>query len=289
MAGVGDASDGFPDYDEIGPGTVVNPTTIKLDDYLNLELEILAKIQQRANQIHNVWINDYLPCELDTLNRVSSRPKLTVDIDTTAATAMNGVSQSFAVAIQNSINFSQKNCIYDGCGPWVRLHAANIRAQSWQVQGDLRYEEGRTSLENAQRLNDRIAMISPGRNGVVQANNSLLAASRILGDLARQGEAAKGGSSYAAGRVLEFAKGNIGNLAKLFQGNVADTAQQSFRTQELEAQSAGQGLIDLPIDTTINADPYAGGYQYDSGADLYSAPMVEAPAVTASFYTAPEF
>jgi hypothetical protein len=256
----------------IEPGTVETTATVDLDAGLNLELELLQKIQNRENVIHNVWAGNYLSCELDTLNRVASRPKLAVDIDTVASSAINGVNQGFATAIDDIIELQSKFCISDNCGPYARIISSRTRSQSWQVQGDLRYEEGRVALENAQRINDRISMISPGRNGVAQAGNALLAASKILGDIARQGDAAKSGDRYAAGRVLEFAKNNIGNLSKLLQGSPTDTPQQSFRTQELEAQNMGQGVIYNPINTNFGLEP-------EAGFDSYEPPVIDIPDI----------
>lgn len=267
--------------DPITPGTVVDDRTIKLDEASNIELEILQEIQSRENEIHNAWVSNYLPCELATLDEVSAAPKQVVDIRTTASLAINSISQQYAKATADTLAFQAENCINDVCGPYNRLLTAKVRSQSWQTQGELRYEEARVELQNADRLNNRIVMIAPGRNGLAQANSSLAAAAKMYGEIARQADAAKGGDKYALGRVLEFAKGNLGSLSKLASAfsQPSNTPQENFRLDEIRQENAGIGSDFL--------SPQQPDYQYDTGAELYG---VDIPAnVSVDVMPAPSF
>ena len=201
----------------IDPGAISNVNTVKLDEAVNLELENLARIQDRANQVHNVWAGSYLPCELQTLALVEARQKETVDQVAQAVAGFASLDQAYANTYAAPAEMMTELCIVDKCGPNNRINIALARSKSWHAQANMRHEEIRVRDSNAQRINDRIAMIAPGRGGVAQAMNALQAAQKLLEGTAAQAEAAKGANAYALGRILEFAKGNLGNLGKLAQ------------------------------------------------------------------------
>jgi hypothetical protein len=198
-----------------------NPTVTTLlattvDDVLQAELDILNAVQNRLNQVQEVWSTNYLGCELATLALISNVPKLYIDTPTTAGTASAETSKAYAQAIGTIKTTMSGMCMTD-CGIDSRIAVAQTRSESWKVQGALRYEENRIQLENSNRLNDRMRMIAPGRAGVVEAANSMLAAAKMMGEAARQAEASKGDSGYLRGRIME----GVGNLAKTYAKDFA--------------------------------------------------------------------
>jgi hypothetical protein len=190
---------------------------------MNKELKQLQRVQDRANQIHNVWTGNYLPCELQTLAEIDAVPKLIVAVGTISASGLNTTTQAYAQATHDIAEAGTEMCYSDACGTTNRMSVARAKSQSWRIQGDLRYEETRVDSQNAQRLNDRITMINPGRNGLANALNAMGAASAIYASVAEQAEAAKGSDAYAKGRMINFAKdalGSVGAIAKAFASPV---------------------------------------------------------------------
>jgi hypothetical protein len=235
--------------------------------------------------VQEVWSTNYLGCELATLALISNVPKLYIDTPTTAGTASAETSKAYAQAIGTIKTTMSGMCMTD-CGIDSRIAVAQTRSESWKVQGALRYEENRIQLENSNRLNDRMRMIAPGRAGVVEAANSMLAAAKMMGEAARQAEASKGDSGYLRGRIME----GVGNLAKTYAKDFAksgaalqdtlrqELAQDTFRRSEIIEQNA-EGMVG----PTSMAD----GGSFDSGeasgytntfagdAAAYSAPAID--------------
>lgn len=266
-----------PDVAYIAPGPISTPNTVKLDEAVNLELENLARIQSRAAQVHNVWAGNYLPCELQTLALVEARQKETVEQAAQAFSGFAALDQAYAGAFAAPAEMMTELCIVDKCGPNNRINLALARSKSWHAQANMRHEEIRVRDSNAQRINDRIAMIAPGRGGVAQAMSALTAAQKLLEGTAAQAEAAKGGNAYATGRILEFAKsslGALGQLAKAFipppqaEPGYQDMFQRSDQNAnalgDMSSTPASDYSPDYSMDYIMPADAGA-GVSFDTG------------------------
>jgi hypothetical protein len=169
------------------------------------------------------------------------------------------------------------------CGIDSRIAVAQARSESWKVQGALRYEETRIEMENAVRINDRMRMIAPGRHGVVEAANSMLAAAKMMGEAARQAEAAKGDSGYLRGRIME----GVGNLAKTYAKEFAKSGEALSDGGTNLFASEAQAYLDQPIGQAAMPDDATFGTSFDSGeisgytntfageAAAYTAPAID--------------
>jgi hypothetical protein len=95
--------------------------------------------------------------------------------------------------------------------------------------------------------------------------------------VAEQAAAAKGSDAYAKGRILSFAKdslGAAGAIAKTFMSAPGADANYKDAFQRTDANANAM--------YSSETDPYGGGYQYDSGANLFGVdiPVVEVPPMT---------
>lgn len=261
--------------DPIKAGAVKTEATVILDDAMNLELDNLARVQYRANVIHNVWAGSYLGCELNTLAQITNEPKESVNINLQGQTAISAINQAYAGVYASELEVRTELCFSHVCASNNRTQVAQAKSQGWHAQANLRYEEVRVDENNAQRLNNRMAMISPGRNGAVQSINALVAAGEIFGSIARQAEAAKGGSEYAAGRGIALAQQGLGALSKFLA-----TPNTNFTP----AQTQG---TDFRPSTTYGADPQ---YQFNdsntpygpdtAAADMFGVDPISTPTIT---------
>lgn len=254
----------------ITAGTVVNTATVALDAAMNLELCNLAKIQNRANMIHGVWAGSYLNNEMQTLAVIANEPKETVNIALQANTALADINQAYAGVASSTLEVMAEMCFTDACGPSNRTRVAKAKSQGWHAQANLRYEEIRVDESNAQRLNNRMAMIAPGRNGAVLSINALVAAGEIFGSIARQAEAAKGGSEYAAGRGIALAQQGLGALSKFLAPPM-----------NTPVDALGANFSGVNTTTLTGVEAASGSYNYDTGAELYGVDPISTltPAV----------
>jgi hypothetical protein len=257
--------------DPIAAGSVTTSSTAILTDNMNADLKLQQRVQDRANLLHSVWTNNYLNCELQTLAEVAAVPHQAVNIGVITTQGFNATAQAYAQARSDIAEAQTEMCYSDACGTTNRLSVAEAKAKSWRVQGDLRYDELRVDDANAQRLNDRITMINPGRGGLAAAMSAMQASQAIFASVAAQAEASKGSDDYAKGRILEFAKSNLGTIAKLFASPA--TPQNA---------STGMGSPTMYGPEASPTNPYGSGYQYDSGANLFGVdtPVVEVPPMT---------
>jgi hypothetical protein len=191
--------------------TPASQTKTALDAAMDLELQILSDIQSRLNQVHSVWSGNYLPCELTTLALVCNKAKQATDISYVAAQASAETSKQYAIAGNSITEQMNEACFTPDCNFDTRLAVAKARSESWKIQGALRFDETRVDVENASRINDKLNMIAPGRNGVVAAANSLMAVAKIYEEMAQQAAAAKDSDRYAQGRGVEMLKGLASN------------------------------------------------------------------------------
>ena len=252
----------------------------------NLELAQLQAAQDRAKEIHNVWLSLYLGCELDTLFEVSSIPFETVDYAGATARVLSENNQAFAQAAADVAAFNAINCLTDVCGSGNRLALVQTMSGAFQVEGELRFLEVNSDLNNATRRNARLIMLNLGRNGVAAAAQAAATAASIYGSVA---SAAKANSSdgigkYLMGRGLQFFKDNQRNIAS-WMGGATTTPYQSNGGQPMYGlDTPMQAQVDTTSISGVAAASQAGAYdgisgnysttgdipyQYDTGAALY--------------------
>jgi len=257
--------------------TPVTQTKSALDDAMELELQILADIQSRLNQVHVVWANDYLPCELTTLALVCGKAKQTTNISYVAAQASAETTKQYAIAGNSITEQMSEACFAPDCNFDNRLAVAKARSESWKIQGALRFDESRVDIENASRMNDKLNMIAPGRNGVVAAANSLMAVAKIYEELAQQAAAAKDSDRYAQGRGLEMLRGLASNGKSLLSNfNKSQPIGQAHTPDDATFGDFGNNNIGqafLPDDATFGNNNIGQAFLPDdatfgTGADL---------------------
>jgi hypothetical protein len=235
--------------------TAPTPTKTALDQAMDLELQILSDIQSRLNQVHAVWSNDYLPCELTTLALVCNKAKQTTNISYVAAQASAETTKQYAIASNSIAEQMAEACFTPECNFDNRLSVAKARSESWKIQGALRFDETRVDIENASRINDKLNMIAPGRNGVVAAANSLMAVAKIYEEMAQQAAAAKDSDRYAQGRGIEMLKGLASNGKSLLSAfNKAQPIGQAHTPDDATWGDFGNNNIGqafLPDDATF--------------------------------------
>lgn len=183
-----------------------------MDKATDAQSAIAQQIQDRANQLHAVWAEQYLPCELATLAEVCAEPKQVADLFVTAQRAAVEVTKRFGVARQRALYCLPASCLGQRCETEYMLARDQARAEAWQANAAMRAEEARVELANAQRLNNRMAMINPGRGGTAVAANALGSAAQIYDGLAKQAAGAFNGALATAGRFIQGAASGIGNI-----------------------------------------------------------------------------
>jgi len=183
-----------------------------MDAATNAQSAIAQQIQDRANQLHAVWAEQYLPCELATLAEVCAEPKQTADLFVTAQRAAVEVTKRFGMARQKALYCISASCVGARCELEYMLARDQARAEAWQANAAMRAEEARVELSNAQRLNNRMAMINPGRGGTAVAANALASAAKIYDGLAQQAAGAFNGALATAGRFIQGAATGISRL-----------------------------------------------------------------------------
>lgn len=273
---IGYDDDGRPIYGVNTTGT--NTSDISTEDQAsNLELNLLRQVQDRADFIQQVWRNNYLGCELNVLAEMDADAKDVIDIPTISAIASGSISSSFASASNLVSQFQAKNCIANACNFTSRLALEEAKSKSYAIMSDLNYESEHVDLINADRLNTRMAMINPGRNGVTQAMNSLVAASRMQSELKAAAAANAGGNGLIAGRVFSALKEGASLLEKSGLFKTEPSAQGiPSRDDSLRGQrDYGSDIPNFNSDDYVSASTDNGLYLTDDNNLLYpSAPDI---------------
>jgi len=221
-----------------GAAVVAKIQADAMDHATDAQFAIAQQIQDRANQLHAVWAEQYLPCELATLAEVCAEPKQVADLFVTAQRAAVEVTKRFGMARQKALYCMSASCVGARCELEYMLARDQARAEAWQANAAMRAEEARVELANAQRLNNRIAMINPGRGGTAVAANALASAAKIYDGLAQQAAGAFSGALATAGRFLQGAFSGISQPApQQVPGYTVDYAGQGISPTETQVQA----------------------------------------------------
>lgn len=241
--------------------------------------EIADQIQGRANALHGVWQNSYLPCELAVLAEICGEPEQVANTFVHEQRAVASVTKKFSVARQQMEYCMPSACVgakYEGNYLLAREQA---RAESWQAQIAKRTEIARVDMANAQRLENRINITTIGRNGAAKTAGAGAGAGEIYRNLAEQSASAFNSAAKVAGRVVQMISSKLtsGSGDKTLEnsvGNAGDgstqTSQQRTYTRE-DLRDTGRNIDadvwTLPPDSTQQNAPVAAqtGVQSEMG------------------------
>ena len=216
-----------------------------LDEATAAQKEIAQQIQDRANALHDVWANHYLPCELATLKEVCNEPVKTTNHASIYADETAAVLRRFSLAAATELA-ARPNCVRLPCETSTAFALDIQRSQVWQANGAMRASEAKVVVQNAQRIANKINMVNVGRHGAATASGALEAAAKIYKNIADQATGAFNSALATAGRTLQ-------DVPKLFD-------------DFLNRPSVGEG-----IGTTENRDMMRRA-EYEMDPEYYGRP-----------------
>lgn len=223
----------------------------------NLEkIKIAKQIQDRANQIHGIWITYYLPREIETINEICSEPLAIAHTKVVSQRAIAEISKVFAVAKKNQVYCLTPQQVGIRLESEVALSIRQADTTAGQVRIAVRTENARVNLLNKQRMASRINIINPGRRYAAETGSLLATAAAEYGALSKQESENIANASRAVGRSLAGAVTNGQEILKAVK-----TYGSTIRTQEPIIQEPiykdffeRQDARVQPLNVTVNVD-----------------------------------
>lgn len=173
------------------------------DKAIDKQDKIAQRIQDRADELHSIWKNSYLECELKTAAEICAEPKVEPQSILASIKANAEISKQFSIAKQNALYCIDSQCHGSRCDTERKFAIAQSRSSAWQVNASINQEIARADLKNAQRLNNRILMLNAGRNGVANASSALAQASQIYQQQSQAAAAGFNGAMATLGRLTQ--------------------------------------------------------------------------------------
>jgi hypothetical protein len=166
------------------------------------KLKIAQNVQSRADQIHSVWRDHYLPCEIATVNEICSVPDAVANEAVVAQRAVAEVAKVFATKKRSAIYCLSPQ--HTGARAEVEFKISTEKADlaAGLVQQQVAAERARVTLLNNQNMQNRMNVINPGRGHAANVGDSLLKLSDIYSGLIRDSDEALANAARTQGRAL---------------------------------------------------------------------------------------
>lgn len=220
--------------------------------------QIAAQIQDRANAIHGVWTQYYLPCEIATVEEICSEPLVVANRGVVAQRAVGEMAKVFAVAKKAQQYCLPPQAVGLRMESDISLSIRQADMTAGLVRVAVQTEDARVALLNAQRMNDRMNIINPGRGHNASVTSALTAASSVYDGLAKETAKTIEDASYSVGRgvygVISGAK-EVLKASKSFSSPLQEQEQIKNDPQSQYKDAFERGALKERLDIRIKLGP----------------------------------
>lgn len=229
-----------------------------------LQYKIATRIQDREDELFELWRTEYKGCELALKNAVCNLTSYEPQYETAARRSITQVRRQFARARRDALACLDAHCVGAACGITRDIALAEASAASWAANVAIKVEDEKKLVRDQQVLENKFRVAALGHQSYFSTAGSQLAATIYgrVGDAAARMAASNSG---AAGYYLQRA---VSNFGRAFGENFgqAPTFNVNFDGRTYAGQAA-----------STQADPFAGGNTFDVGS-LQSNPLEVAPS-----------
>lgn len=167
------------------------------------QLDLAEKIDARADDLHNIWKDIYLPCELSTLQELCSTPIEVANLELVESRVYADVGRQFAANRTKALYCLPYTAAGARCETNTRFAIEQAKAEAGMSQIARNQEIARVELKNAQRQVNIVTMLNLGRGGTAVAANLAATAGQQYQQVASQAASAFNGALKSLGRLDE--------------------------------------------------------------------------------------
>jgi hypothetical protein len=188
---------------------------LQLYEYVKIserQLDLAEKIDARADDLHNIWKEQYLPCELSLLAELCSAPIEVANLELVESRAYADVGRRFAANRTKALYCLPYTAAGARCETNTRFAIEQSKAEAGISQIARNQEIARVELKNTQRQVNIATMLNMGRGGVAVAANMSNSAAAQYQQVASQAASAFNGAMKSIGRLNEQGASNTSGV-----------------------------------------------------------------------------
>lgn len=229
----------------------------------NLERQKLAgMIQERADEIFNVWTGNYLPVEQATLNEICNETIEVARVALVSQRARGEIAKIYAVAKKHRVYSLAPQQVGQRLEADIMISTKQADTTAGLVRTMVKQEQARAKLVNAQRLANRMNIINAGRGNTVAVTNALAAVAKEYGRLSEEAAKNVNDASYVVGRGLF---GAVNGSMEIVKGVKALNASGALSMPDPITREPVYRDAPAPTAPTAPVQPFMLTVQVDNG------------------------